>query len=211
MKNTISSLAIAAAALFSASAAQAAIVFSFAPSAQQINVGDSFTVDVSISGLDTEILSAFDINFVWNSSILALSDGNFSSACGALGAGAACVNDVNAPGNFGLQYYSLLDDDALALVQPGDSFLLGVLTLTGLADGASQLALGLDVDFERNLLGRDGATLDVQFGNTCIAVGSGSCATVPEPASYGLVLLAMAGAIVPGALRRRRPAAGRAV
>lgn len=205
MKNTVSSLAIAAAALFSASAAQAAVVFSFTPSSQQINVGDSVTVEVSISGLGAEILSGFDINFVWNSSVLGSSSASFSPACDALGAGAVCVNDVNAPGDFGLQYFSLLDDDALAAIQP-DSFLLGVLTLTGLADGASQLALGLDVDFERNLLGRDAATLDVQFENTCIAVGSGSCATVPEPASYGLVLLAMAGAIVPGALRRRRPA-----
>lgn len=203
MKNIASSLVIAASALLGTTAAQAAVVFSFTPSAQHINVGDSVTVDVSISGLGAEILSAFDINFVWNSSILSSLAADFSPACNALGAGAICVNDVNSPGNIGLQYGAFLDDDALATIQP-DSFFLGVLTLTGLADGASQLALGLDVDFERNLVGRDAATLDVQFGSTCIAVGSGSCATVPEPASYGLVLLAMAGAILPGAFRRRR-------
>jgi hypothetical protein len=204
MKNIASSLVIAATALLGVTAAQAAVVFSFTPSAQHINVGDSVSVGVSISGLDTEILSAFDINFIWNSSILSSLGADFSPACDALGAGAICANDVNSPGNLGLQYISALDDDDLAAIQPDDSFLLGVLTLTGLADGASQLALGLDVDFERNLVGRDAATLDVQFGSTCIAVGSGSCATVPEPASYGLVLLAMAGAILPGTFRRRR-------
>lgn len=198
--------AAAAATLIAASTAQAAILFSFTPSAQHINIGETVTVDVSISGLDTEILSGFDINFRWNSSVLSSLGADFAPACSALGPGADCLNDTNLPGNIGLQYFSVLDDDDLAAVQPHDSFLLGTLRLSGLTDGASVLALGPDLDFERNLVGRDFATLDVRFGDVCIAVGSGNCATVPEPASYGLVLLAMAGAILPGALRRRRSA-----
>ncbi|MCV2354866.1 hypothetical protein LNV09_11935 [Paucibacter sp. B2R-40] len=202
MKKLLSALAIASASLFCASAAQSAIVLSFVPTKSQINPGKATVVDVIISGLGDEILSAFDINFVWNPSILFASAFSFTPACDALGAAASCLTDTNEPGNIGLRYDSNALDDALADVQ-FDEFSLGTLTFEGLISGASDVSLGLDFDFERNFVGRNAEALNVQVGKTCIAVGEGNCATVPEPASFGLVLLALAGAMVPAALRRR--------
>ena len=68
MKKALSALALAAGTL-SAAPASADIVVSFAPSATHLNIGDSVTIDMTISGLGTEILSAFDFNAIWNSSV----------------------------------------------------------------------------------------------------------------------------------------------
>ena len=46
-------------------------------------------------------------------------------------------------------------------------------------------------------------TLNVTVGSACVAVGTGSCSTVPEPAGYGLAALALLGALAPSAWRRR--------
>jgi MYXO-CTERM domain-containing protein len=47
------------------------------------------------------------------------------------------------------------------------------------------------------------STLDVSVNSACIAVGTGQC-NVPEPASFGLVGVALLGALAPAALRRRK-------
>lgn len=109
--------------------------------------------------------------------------------------------DTNEAGNIGLQYFSVLEDAEFA--NQADEFSLGSLTLTGVKSGASFLSLGANLDDERNFVGLDDKSLNVEVGSICISVGEGSCATVPEPASFGLVLLALAGTMVPAALRRR--------
>ena len=58
MKKSLASLCLALGTLVSAASASAAVVVSFTPSSQHVNVGDTVTVDVSISGLGAEILSA---------------------------------------------------------------------------------------------------------------------------------------------------------
>lgn len=182
-----------------ATAAQAEIVLSFTPAAQSIAVGGTASIDVSISGLGSEILSGFDLNFLWNSSILGQGTVDFTPACGALGPAASCTQDPTSPGNIGLFYFAVADDADLELGQAND-FVLGTLTFTGLADGSTILGLGADLDFERNFTGLGAESLSVTVGSACIAVGTGSCSTVPEPESYGLVGLALFAA---GAVSRR--------
>lgn len=196
------------AALLCAASAQAGIVLSFTPSAQHVNVGDTVTVDVTLSGLGQEILSAFDVNILWNGSVMGLGRSYngasaFDQLGGAYGALPLFAFDTTDLGNWGVQASAVADDATVAANQ-ADSFLFAQLAFTADADGVTTLTLGPDPDFQRNFVGLNFATLDVAVGSACVAVGTGSC-EVPEPSSYGLAALALLGAALPG-LRRRRGA-----
>jgi hypothetical protein len=203
MKSMLSAAALAVATLCASVPAGAAIVVSFDPASSSIAIGDSINVAMKISGLGDQILSALDINLLFNNAIVGNDsvmhdvtaqwpDPGFSTFVD-LGAGNTDVyddsNDVN--------------DEAIAAVQAND-FTVLTFKFTGLADGASFLKLGADPDFERNFVGRRAESLDVQIQGACIAVGTGSCAvSVPEPASYGLVGIALLTAGLAGRSRRR--------
>jgi hypothetical protein len=202
MKKQLSIACLATAAALACANASAAIVLSFTPSATSINIGDNVVVDVSISGLGAEVVSGFDLNFLFNSLPLSYSSATYFG--GQLGAQTA-LNSTVAAGNLGFDVVSLELDAALAASQ-ADSFQLFSLTFTGAADGVSFLTLGADPDFERLFTGLNAASLAVDVGRVCIAVGQGVCPVTPvsEPATYGLAGLALAAAWLPGALRRRR-------
>lgn len=198
MKKMLLSLALATAGLVSALPAQAsALVLS--ATANHINVGESVTIEARITGLGAQILSAYDLNFMYSPTLL-----NWSSITqyyGDFGADAIAGWTSLVNGNLDFYANSVLDDATLA-AQQADDFLLFSFTLQGMTDGSTQFTLGSDIDYERNFTGFDFQTMDVDVGSLCISVGEGSCARVPEPASYGLVGLALAGALVP-AWRRR--------
>ena len=199
MKKLLSAAALAAAALCASASANAAITLSFTPASSHINVGDFVTIDVTISGLGTEILSAYDLNFVYSPAVLNWVLINFPP--NMLGNSIGGSSNGLPEGNLGLIDASLDDDDTLAANQP-DSFLLFQFALQGTADGATTFTLGPDADFDRNFVGRRFQSLDVVVGSACIAVGTGSC-DIPEPASYGLAGVALLAAGFAGRSRRR--------
>ncbi len=205
MKNKLLSLGLVAAALFSGSVAHAAPVVSFSPSSMSVAVGGPYLVDVNISGLGSQIVSAFDLNIKYNPAIIGFTGYTLGAGLGGLW---DSVDASVPPMDFGVQAFSLEgDDDVLAGDQTDDAFTLMTLSFNGLNDGFSFLSFGNSPDFEINLVGRRGESLtDVSYGRACIAVGQGSCATVAEPQSYALVALALAGAFVPALWRRRQTA-----
>lgn len=210
MNKTLARLGLVAGAGLCAVGAMAMPVVSFTPSTQHADIGQLVTVDVSIAGLGDEVLSAFDLNFLWDGHIMGSSRSvDATSAQLQLGGGDPQLTtwaiDTVALGNWGLQVSSLLFDDPLAAAQD-DAFLLARFTFRADADGATTFALGGDPDFERNFVGRDFQTLNVQIGSACVAVGSGHC-QVPEPATLGLAGVALLAA---AATRRRQPVAGAA-
>ncbi|MDM4766635.1 PEP-CTERM sorting domain-containing protein [Pelomonas sp. SE-A7] len=202
MKKMLLSLALAAAGLVSTLPAQAAALV-FSATSTHINVGDSVTIEAKITGLGAQVLSAYDLNFIYSGSVLnwfSISQNLASFGPDYIG-GAADLTD----GNLDFYANSLMDDAYLMANQP-DEFLLFSFTLNGMMNGSTMFTLGGDPDFERNFVGLEFQTMDVDVGSICIAVGDGACA-VPEPGSYGLVGLALAGALVPAWRRRSgRPA-----
>jgi hypothetical protein len=199
---------VVAAAVFSAVPASAAVVVRMDPASQSVAVGDSIIVDVRISGLGADILSAFDLDVVFNTG---LTTGGSASLLDAEfgGASAGFDADASAPGVLKTVGYSLLSDDDLAAVQTDGAFTFLRMRWTAAADGALLLNFGASPDFARNVVGRDFLSLDATFAGACVAIGTGVCNQVPEPGSFGLAGLALLGCAAT-ALRRPRRGAGAA-
>jgi hypothetical protein len=204
MKNSLVALVLAWAALTCVSALSAPVVVSVTPSSQHVNVGELAAVDVRIAGLGAEVLSGFDLNFFYDGAVLGSSrSADATTAVDQLGAGAAFQFDTFSLGEWGLQAASQLSDAMLAASQ-ADDFLLAHFTFLADANGFSSFALGLDPNQQRKFVGLNGALLDVTVENACIAVGTGSCNTVPEPSSLALLVLSLVGLAWPASRRRSR-------
>lgn len=216
-------LALAASALALAlSTAQAAPVLSISPGASTQLIGGTFSLDVKISGLGSEIVSVFDLNIYFNPAQLKAVSYSLGSGLG--GPWTDLGMDPADPGSptdhFDLFAYSNLivlgdpsTDDLLADAQDDDSFVLLTLNFEAIGSGVSQVWFGNGAN-ERDVVGRNEAFLNgLQFRDACVAVnsptgepgsGNNSCLRVPEPSSYALLGLGLFAAFAPGVTRRRK-------
>lgn len=196
--------AIAAAIGLGSSVASAApIIVSLVPSATHINIGEFVTIEMRITGLADEILSAFDADLYFDPNVFTAVSTFFPFAPFGGAGNTYSATDFAGP-YVEMIGGSLLDDDTLAGIQL-NSFMIASFTFSGDNSGFGLFDLGADLDFERNFVGRRFQTLDLTVQGTCVAVGDGQCPdrVVPEPAAYGLLgMAALLGGLATS--RRRR-------
>jgi hypothetical protein len=136
MKKLLSLSALALAAMVASAPASAAIVVSFTPASSHINVGETVAITMSISaGWMTEILSAFDINMLFDSAVVRNDCGHAQRAT-QWGPDSVFGLSVFGVGDTDVFDYTLDDDDTVAAMQ-ANSFAVLTFGFTGLADGVT--------------------------------------------------------------------------
>lgn len=189
MKNLFTIVGLAIATMLPVTPASA-ITMSITPSAQSTMIGGAANVDIVVSGLNavSEIVAAFDVDLLYDPTILEAHLVNLNVL--AFGDADALTFINFLPGQIDINLTSLLADADIELLQ-GDSVLLGSITFHGIADGVSALSFDADLDFGRNVVGRDAQSLSLTAGSACIAVGAGACGVVPEPEVLPLIALGL--------------------
>jgi hypothetical protein len=184
--------ALAAASLLS----QAAPVVSVSPAAQTINIGDTTSVDIIVSGL-TEPTGGFSLTLGFNSSFL--TDVSFFNDPGTtMGAEPLDLSGGFSGGSLDLFFVAdATETEASLAAAQGASFTLATVSFQGAANGLSPLKLS---DVVLSNWNGDETLAEVGTRNGEICVG-GNCNNVPEPASMVLVGAALGAMAL---LRRRR-------
>lgn len=177
------------------SAPAQAVLLSFDPVWSTVSVGDTFDVGIRVSGLEArgqdELVSAFDLDVLFDAAIVSASSFTFGDALGSLELDSLGDAGFSTRGLVDIWQNSFLSDGFLAATQ-GNSVLLGRLTFTAIGVGKSLFEFGKDPDLGQNVVGRGGASLPVITGRAIVV-------SVPEPAT--LLLLAPAALLLLG--RRR--------
>lgn len=175
MKRTLLAAALGLLAAFPAQA----ITLSVQPANTAAQVGDSFSVDLLISGLDAGVapsLASFDLDLGFDAALLAFQSASFGTGLDVLGLGSVSGTTLSAGA---LNLFEISLDSATDLNDlQGDSFVLASVTFQALAAGLSNLSLNVNAlaDADANAL-----VASVQDGAVTLAA-------VPEPATLGLLL-----------------------
>ena len=184
-------LPVMLALLLVAAPARAALIY-ISPVQQQVAVADTLSVDIFVSGLAGEVVSGWDLLLLFDDTILQATDVFFDLANFADDPLIEAFYDATiSGGEINTDMVSFLSDAELALRQaePVRLFTVSFLALT---DGVSLLNFGTDPDFELNVLGREGESLELSARGACIGVGQGQCAVdVPAPSTLWLLALAV--------------------
>jgi len=174
--------------VFASSSSAATIGFS--PVAQSASLGDPVSVDVVVSGLGGEIVSAYDLDVTYDATVLDATSVTFSPFLGdpsffevfeGFNLGTVGVVDLAA--------LSLLSDASLLSLQGGSSVVLATLEFMTVGFGTSLLDFSWDA--WNDVTGAGGAPLDVESDSGSIDVPT----PVPVPAAIWLFGTALLGFI----------------
>ncbi len=174
----------------------------FSPQTILAAVGDSFLLDVVVSDLAGEIVSAYDLDIVFDAAVIQLDSISLSDALGAPSLFEAFLSSSTGPGLADLAGVSLLSDAALLARQGGASVTLATLGFT--RTGTDDTTLDFVLDAFNDVKGAQARILDLAVRPG--TVGSPGEAPIPEPGAslaFAVGLLTLG-----GALHRRRPSAG---
>jgi hypothetical protein len=161
------------------------------PSSTTVMPGDSFSIDVVVSDLGLEVVSAFDLDLSYDPTIVDATGVTFGTYLGDPALFEAFTAAVLSPGLVDFAEVSLLSDAQLLALQTGmDPFSLATISFDALALGTSPLTFSGDVDVKGLLALR----LDVEVGDGVVNV-------VPEP--HAFVAFLVGALVVGGALRRK--------
>lgn len=188
MKTMIRSGMVALVAVLLQIAPAGAVSLDFVPSQQTVDVGESFSVDLVISGLGSggpPSVGSFDLDVSFDPAVLFPTGVLFGTFLGAPAFAEALIDAAFLGGAVDLAEVSLLTSSELDALQP-DSFSLATLFFDAISLGSSGL------EFSQ-------ALVDDTFGQKLdLTLGSGEVNVVPEPGTFvlaflGLLLLACHG------------------
>lgn len=185
LKKLASVAAVAAALVIGAASAVAAPTIYFGPAADA--GGGVIGVDVVVGDLGPQIVSAFDLDVSYDVGALTFGTVLFSTVLGDASLAEAFNAFAESGGVVDLAAVSLLSDVELLALQGGGPVVLATLQFTG-SDASSLAFVNWGTDPAND------TTNDVKGLNNHVII------PVPEPASFGLVGIALLAA---GAARRR--------
>jgi hypothetical protein len=159
--------------MLAAPASAAAMLFS---GGGAFTAGQNVSVDVFVSNLGPQIVSAYDLDVKYDGAMLSFFDVFFDLNLG-VPSEVIEVEDGTVSGLLDFAAVSLLSDSDLDVLQ-GDSVRLATMQFTALTDGNTD-----SLEFVNW-----GPFNDVKGRNNEIIIGQ-----VPEPASFGLLALALLG------------------
>jgi hypothetical protein len=169
-----------------------AIMIDIVPTSQTVQAGDAFDVNVVVSGLSAtnEIVSAYDFDISYDSSVLAattVSFGQYLNLSNMLDSFQDVI--LTNPGIIDFAEVSLLFNNELAAQQP-DSFLLASLSFKAIGAGISKLLFVPDPVFGIDVKGSD-PLLPLTVDVTGAQVAVNPAVSVPEPSTLLLMLIAL--------------------
>ncbi|CAG0972652.1 hypothetical protein GEOBC_01363 [Geobacteraceae bacterium] len=166
-----------------------AVSLDFVPSQQTVDVGQSLSVDLLISGLGSSV-GSFDLDVSFDPAVLFPTGVAFGPFLGDPALGEALTDFIFLGGVVDLAEVSLLTSSELDALQP-DSFTLATLFFDAVSVGSSGL------EFSQALVDdASGIKLD-------LTTGSGGVNVVPEPGTFLLALCGLMGIVFHAKYRKR--------
>lgn len=176
----------------------------FVPATTSVGVGDSFYIDVTISGLGARVppsVSAFDLTIAFDPEILRATSVAFGPRLGDPSLFEALTGFTISPGLVNLSEFSLLDPATLDARQ-GRSFRLATLTFAVTGAGFTSLHF-----VPGTVPGIAGLSVQDGFGDLLVVSGSDGAViatgtAVPEPGPFLLMLTGGVVMLIGGGRRR---------